>query len=42
MTLYNYIRRKSQKDVVFIEFDHYPNSIPRNFLTDVVPHSQNS
>ena len=32
---------KSQKDVVFIEFDHHSNFISRNFLTDIAPYSQN-
>jgi hypothetical protein len=41
MALHNYIRRKLQKNITFIEFDYYPNFIPKIFLTDVVPHSQN-
>ena len=40
MTLHKYIRRKSQEDVAFTEYDHNPNFIPDDFLADVVPCSQ--
>jgi hypothetical protein len=40
MALHNYIRRKSQEDVAFIEYDRNPNFIPEDFLVDVVPRSQ--
>jgi hypothetical protein len=41
MTLHNYIRRKSQEDVAFTEYDRNPNFILDDILADVVPHSQN-
>jgi hypothetical protein len=41
MTLHNYIRRKSQEDVVFTEYDRNSNFILDDILTDVVPRSQN-
>jgi hypothetical protein len=37
MTLHNYIRRKSQDDAVFSEYDRNPNLISDDFLTDIVP-----
>jgi hypothetical protein len=40
MTLHNYIRRKSQEDVAFTEYDRNPNFIPDDFLVDVIPRSQ--
>jgi hypothetical protein len=40
MTLHNYIRRKSQEDVAFTEYDRNPNFIPDDFLTDAIPRSQ--
>jgi hypothetical protein len=40
MTLHNYIRRKSQEDIVFREFDRRPDFVPNVFLTDVFPWSQ--
>jgi hypothetical protein len=39
MALHNYIRRKSQDDAVFSEYDRNPNLIPDDFLLDIVPHS---
>jgi len=39
MTLHNYIKRKSQDDAVFSEYDHNPNLIPDDFLPDIVPRS---
>jgi hypothetical protein len=40
MTLHNYIRRKSEEDVAFTEYDHNPNFILDNFLADVILRSQ--
>ena len=40
MALHNYIRRKSQEDVAFIEYDLNPHFIPDDFLADVIPSSQ--
>jgi hypothetical protein len=40
MTLHNYIRRKSQEDVAFTEYDRNPNFIPDDFLADVISRSQ--
>jgi hypothetical protein len=40
MALHNYIRRKSEHDVAFIEFDCHPRFVLGDILTDVVPHSQ--
>jgi len=37
MTLHKYIRRKSIKDVAFNEFDHHPDFVPTDTLTNVVP-----
>jgi len=39
MTLYNYIRMRSQDDAVFSEYDLNPNLIPDDFLPDIVPRS---
>ena len=36
MTLHNYIRRRSQDDVVFVEYDSNPDYIPDELLPDVV------
>jgi hypothetical protein len=40
MALHNYIRRKSDHDVAFTEFDCHPRFVLGDILTDVVPHSQ--
>jgi hypothetical protein len=40
MALHNYIRRKSQEDVAFTEYDRNPHFIPDDFLADVVSRSQ--
>jgi len=40
MALHNYIRRKSEHDAAFTEFDCHPKFVLRGILTDVVPHSQ--
>jgi len=40
ITLYNYIIRKSQEDVAFIEYDRNPNFIHEDFLANVIPCSQ--
>jgi hypothetical protein len=37
MTLHKYIRRKSIQDVAFNEFDHHPDFVPTDTLTNVVP-----
>ena len=37
MTPHNYIRRKSQEDFAFTEYNRNPNFIPDNILTDVFP-----
>ncbi|KAG5228228.1 protein ALP [Salix suchowensis] len=34
--LHNYIRRRSQDDAVFVEYDHNPDYIPDDFLPDIV------
>jgi len=39
MALHNYIRRWSQDDEVFSEYDRNPNFIPDDFLPDIVPPS---
>ncbi|XP_052305353.1 protein ALP1-like [Populus trichocarpa] len=36
MALHNYIRRRSQDDAVFSEYDRNPNLIPDDFLPDTV------
>ena len=36
MALHNNIRRSSQDDAVFSEYDHNPNLIPDDFLLDIV------
>jgi hypothetical protein len=36
MALHNYIRRRSQDDAVFSEYDRNPNLIPDDFLPDIV------
>ena len=41
MTLHNYIRRKSQDDIIFAEYDHNPNFVPKYILPDVVPRLNN-
>ena len=38
--IHNYIRNKSQEDVVFIKFDRYSNFVCNDFLIDVVSLSQ--
>jgi len=38
--IHNYIRNKSQEDVVFIEFDRHSNFVLNDFLIDVVSLSQ--
>ena len=40
MALHNYIRRKSQEDIVFTEYDRNPQFVPDDFLADVVSRSQ--
>jgi len=40
MTLHNYIRRKSEQDEVFTEFDYHSNFVSRDIFNDVVPHLQ--
>jgi len=39
MTLHNYIRRRSQDDAVFSEYDRNPNLIPDDVLPYIVPRS---
>jgi hypothetical protein len=39
MTLHNYIRRRSQDDDVFAEYDRNPNFISDDFLPDIIAHS---
>ena len=39
MALHNYIRRRSQDDAVFSEYDRNPNLISDDFLPDIVPRS---
>jgi hypothetical protein len=39
MALHNYIRRRSQEDEVFAEYDRNPNFIPDDFLLDIVARS---
>ena len=39
MTLHNYIRRRSQGDITFFEYDRNPNFEPGDTLPDVVPQS---
>jgi hypothetical protein len=39
IAILNYIKRTSLHDVVFIEFDRYPDFVPKDFLTDVAPYS---
>jgi len=36
MALHNYIRRRSQDDEVFAEYNRNPNFIPDDFLLDIV------
>jgi len=40
ITLHDYIRRKSQEDIAFREFDRHPNFVLDDFLTGVFPRSQ--
>jgi thymidylate synthase len=40
MTLYNYIRRRSQDDVAFVKFNRNPNFVPDDFLLNVVASSK--
>ena len=37
MALHNYIRRRSQDDIIFAEYDRNPNFVPEDILPDVVP-----
>jgi len=39
MALHNYIRRRSQDNVVFVEYDRNPNFIPNDFLPDIIVRS---
>ncbi|KAG5235433.1 protein ALP [Salix suchowensis] len=39
MALHNYIRRRSQDDITFAEYDRNPNFVPEDILPDVVPRS---
>jgi hypothetical protein len=39
MALYNYIRRRSHDDIIFVKFDRNPNFIPDDILPDVVARS---
>jgi len=39
MALHNYIRRRSQDDAIFSEYDRNPNLIPDDFLPDIVHRS---
>ena len=39
MTLHNYIRRKSQDDIIFTEYDRNPNFVSEDILPDIVPRS---
>ena len=41
MALHNYIRRRSQCDITFAEYDRNPNFIPEDILPDIVPRSNN-
>jgi hypothetical protein len=38
MALRDYIRRKSQDNHVFVEFDCHPNFIANEILTNFMPH----
>jgi len=40
IALHNYIRRKSQEDIAFREFDRHPDFVLDDFLTGVFPRSQ--
>ena len=39
MTLHNYIKRRSQDDITFAEYDRNPNFVPEDILPNVVPRS---
>jgi hypothetical protein len=39
MALHNYIKRKSEHDVAFTEFDYHPKFVLGDILIDMVPHS---
>ena len=39
MTIHNYIRRKSQGDITFTEYDRNPNFVPEDILPDIVSRS---
>jgi hypothetical protein len=39
MALHNYIRRRSQDDAVFSEYDRNSNLISDDFLPDIIPRS---
>jgi len=40
MALHNYIRRKSEQDMTFTEFDRHSNCVPHYIFCDVIPCSQ--
>lgn len=40
ITLHNYIKRKSQKDIVFNEYDRHSNFVLQDILLNVVPNYQ--
>lgn len=40
MALRNYIRRKSQDNLAFVEFDRHPNFIANEILTNFMPRWQ--
>jgi hypothetical protein len=37
MTLYNYIRRRTQDDVAFTKYDSNPNFVPKDFFLILFP-----
>ncbi|KAG5226857.1 protein ANTAGONIST OF HETEROCHROMATIN PROTEIN [Salix suchowensis] len=39
IALHNYIRRRSQHDIVFVEYDVNPNFIPDDVLPDIIAHT---
>jgi hypothetical protein len=40
MALFNSIRRRSEQDMTFTEFDYHPNFVSYDIFSDVVPRSQ--
>lgn len=40
MALHNYIRRMSQNDCAFTQFDEHPNFIPNDVFPDVAIHER--